>query len=311
MSSYKVLISCPLLQDTITEYAELFEERDVAYDVPEVAQQLTEDELLDIIDRYDGVLIGDDEMTESVIAAADRLQVISKWGIGTDNIDKTAAAEHGVTVHNTPGTLNEEVATVVIGYAVLLTRHLHSIDQAIRGGDWYSPRGVSLHDKTFGVIGVGDIGSTVARRAHGMGMTVLGTDVEPLPDDLVAETGIESCDLTTLLTEADLVSINCNLNEGTRELIGREELEHLGPEGYLINTARGEIVDQDALVTALQDGTIAGAALDVFETEPLPADHPLTELENVVLGSHNAQNTEEAVKRVTDLAIDNLLTELS
>lgn len=310
MTRYRVLISCPLLTETISEYDDRFAEYDISYTVADVEQQLTESELLDRIDEYDGVLIGDDEFTATVIRKADRLSVISKWGIGTDNIDKNAAAENGVTVHNTPSTLNDEVAMVVIGYTIMLTRRLHIIDREIRDGNWYKYRGTSLTGKTMGVVGVGDVGSTVCRKAAGLGMDVLGMDINPLPNDLYQETGIERVDLHELFKRSDVVSVNCALSEETRELIGRTELDLLGADGYIINTARGEIINQVELEAALRENRIAGAGLDVFETEPLNSDQPFTEFENVILGSHNAQNTTEAIQRVTDLAVDNLIAGL-
>jgi len=310
MSMYRVLISCPLIIDDINEYADEFAAHDIDYDVADVDQQLTEGELFEVIDRYDGVLAGDDEFTHDVIARAARLKVISKWGIGIDAIDTEAAEDYNVTVHNTPGAFNDEVADVVTGYAIMMTRELHRIDSAVREGDWACPRGVSLAGKTFGVIGVGDIGSTVARRAHSHGMDVLGYDIQPFPDDLIAETGIERVGQNELLDRADIVSLNCALTPETRGMVGEQELDRLGTDGYLINTARGELVDQEALVNALEANRIAGAALDVFEQEPLPADDPLTEFDSVILGSHNAQNTEGAVSRVNDLAVENLISGL-
>jgi D-3-phosphoglycerate dehydrogenase len=307
MSRYRVLVSCPLITDTIDDYAAAFEAYDIAYDVPGVDQQLTETELLDVIDRYDGVLAGDDEFTRAVIEAGDRLQIIAKWGIGTDAIDIEAAADNNVAVENTPSAFDDEVADVVIGYAIMLTRQLHEIDREVRTGEWVCPRGVSLASKTFGVIGVGNIGATVARRADALGMDVLGTDVKPLPEKLTDDIGTERVERNELLERSDVVSLNCVLTPATREMIGATELDLLGEGGYLINTARGELVDQPALVEALESGAIAGAALDVFTEEPLSADHRLTELDSVILGSHNAQNTEEAVLRVHDRAVDNLI----
>ncbi|WP_042665584.1 MULTISPECIES: phosphoglycerate dehydrogenase [unclassified Haloferax] len=308
--SQRVLISCPLILDSINDYADQFQSRDIVYDIADVDQQLTESELLEIIDKYDGVLAGDDEFTEQVISRAEKLKVISKWGIGIDGIDTEAAEEHGVEVYNTPGAFNDEVADVVVGYTIMLTRQLHQIDSAVQNGDWYCPRGTSLAGKTFGVIGVGDIGSTVAQRAHALGMEVLGSDIEPFPEELVKETGIKRVSKEELLTRSDVVSLNCALTEATRNMIGADELEQLGGNGYIINTARGQLIDQDALVKALREDTIAGAALDVFEEEPLSDSDPLTTFDSVVLGSHNAQNTTEAVNRVHDRAVENLITGL-
>lgn len=311
MNRYRVLISCPLITDSIDEYADRLAAHGIDYEVADVDQQLTAAELLDVIDRYDGILAGDDAFTREVIAAAPHLQVISKWGIGMDAIDTDAADEHGIAVYNTAGAFKDEVADVVLGYTIMLTRQLHSIDSAVRNGEWNCPRGTSLRGKTFGVIGVGDIGSTVARRAHAFGMDVLGTDVRPFPSELVEAMGIRRVDSAELLDRSDVVSLNCSLNEATQGMIGARELARLGEAGYLINTARGELIDEDALLEAIRDGTIAGAALDVFEREPLPEAHPLTALDSVILGSHNAQNTHEAVERVNERAIENLITGLT
>lgn len=307
MTRYRVLVSCPLIQDDVEQYDDLLTDHGIEYDVPPVEQQLGEDELLDVIDRYDGVIAGDDEFTARVFDRAERLKVVSKWGIGVDNVDLDAAADHGVTVTRTPGAFSDEVADVVIGYAIMLTRELHHVDRAVRDGEWACPTGVSLRGKTCGIVGVGDIGSAVAERAAALGMDVLGTDVEPIPAELTDRTGIEQVDRDELFERADLVSLNCALNEATRNMVTDRELALLGPDGYLINTARGEVVDQEALVTALRSGTIAGAALDVYVEEPLPANDPLTDLDNVILGTHNAQNTVEAVQAVHDRAVQNLI----
>jgi D-3-phosphoglycerate dehydrogenase len=310
MSTFRVLISCPVITDSIDDYDDQFAANDIEYDVADVDQQLSETELLDVIDEYDGVLAGDDEFTRRVVEEAPKLEVISKWGIGMDAIATDAAEEHGVAVYNTPGAFSDEVADVVMCYAIMLTRHLHHVDCAVRASDWYCPRGTSLVDKTFGVIGVGNIGSAVVGRAHAHGMDVLGNDIKPIPEQLISETGIEHVERNELLARSELVSLNCALTEETRGMIGAEELSLLGENGYLINTARGELIQQDVLVTALENGTIAGAALDVFEEEPLPNDDPLTDSESVILGSHNAQNTHEAVERVNDRAVENLISGL-
>jgi D-3-phosphoglycerate dehydrogenase len=307
MADYRVLVSCPLIQDAIYEYREIFSRHGIEIDVPEIDQQLSEDELLDVIDRYQGVIAGDDEFTGDVLRAATDLKVISKWGIGTDSIDEEAAEELGIAVYNTPGAFANEVADVVLGYSIMLTRELHLIDQAVREGSWACPRGVSLAGKTMGVIGIGSIGSEVVRRAHAVGMDVLGNDVVPIDEDLKQETGIEAASLHELLKRSDVVSLNCPLTEATESMIGTKQLEQIGQSGYLINTSRGDLVDQSDLIQALETRTIAGAALDVFEQEPLPSDSPLTEFDNVILGSHNAQNTENAVREVNDKAVDNLL----
>lgn len=304
---YRVLVSCPLILDDIYEFDDVLSANGIAYDVADVDQKLDESDLLEVLPDYDGILAGDDELSRTVIEACPKLKVIAKWGIGTDNIDFEAAADNGVEVFNTPGAFTDEVADVVIGYAMLLTRELHLIDRAVREGDWLCPRGTSLRGKTFGVVGVGNIGATVARRAAAHNMNVIGHDVEPMPEDLVEDIGIKAVRRNELFEQADIVSLNCALVPATRNMVGEAELGALGADGYLINTARGELVEQDTLVEALQSGTIAGAALDVFQQEPLSAESPLTDMDNVVLGSHNAQNTHEAVAAVNERAVQTLV----
>lgn len=311
MTDHRLLVSCPLIGDAMDQYADRLAANGIEYDVADVDQQLDKAALLDRLDGYDAILAGDDELTRTVLQDVDTLQVVVKWGIGTDNVDQEAAKTEGIAVYNTPDAFGAEVADVVVGYVVMLTRRLHRIDTAVRDGEWACPRGTSLAGKTLGVVGVGDIGAAVARRAHAHGMAVLGNDVEPLPAGLQEETGIEPVSKTELFERSDVVSLNCALTPATRDLVGAEELDALGPEGYLVNTARGELVVESALVEALESGTVAGAALDVFREEPLPEDHPLTTFDNVVLGSHNAQNTHEAVSRVNDRAIEKVIDGLS
>lgn len=307
----RVLVSCPLIRDSIDDYGDLFESHDIQYDVAEVDQQLTESELLDVIDRYDGVLAGDDEFTAEVFERADRLRVVSKWGVGTDSIDQDAARRHGVTVHNTPGAFANEVATVVVGYTIMLARRLHEIDAEVREGNWHCPRGRTLDGRTFGVVGVGSIGSEVARKASALGMDVLGYDVASIDPALVEETGIEQVEFADLCERSDVVSLNCALTPETAGIIDESALRKIGPDGYLVNTARGELVESGVVAEAIDDGYLGGAALDVLPEEPLPPTHPLTRCENVILGSHNAQNTTRAVETVNDRAIENLIQELT
>ena len=310
-ADYRVLVSCPLVLDAADDYADVFDEHGIDYDVADVDQQLDEAELLDLLPDYDGILAGDDELSARVIEASPRLKAIAKWGIGTDDIDFGAAEANGVAVSNTPGAFADEVADVVIGYAIMLTRELHHVDREVRAGNWYCPRGVSLAGRTFGIVGVGSIGSAVARRAAALGMDVLGHDVEPVPEALREETGIEPVGREALFERSDLVSLNCALNDATAGMVDADALDRLGPEGYLVNTSRGGLVVQDDLVAALEEDRLAGAALDVFETEPLPPESPLTGMENAILGSHNAQNTAEAVARVHDRAVANLVEDLT
>ena len=303
----RVLITCPQLQDTFHRYSDMFQQREIDVQLPPVVQSLSEAELLAIIDRFDGVIAGDDEFTGPVLEKAQRLKILSKWGVGIDGIDLDAANRLGIPVTNTPHVFDDEVADVVMGYLILLTRQLHKLDQSVSTGNWKKIQGSSLRGKTLGVIGVGGIGQAVVRRAVVMGMAVLGEDIVPAPDSFVIKTGLRMVTRDELIQESDFISLNCNLTAANRHLLGSRELNLMKNGVYVINTARGALIDEDALSQALLEGKVAGAALDVFESEPLPSRSPLRKFDNCIFGTHNSSNTVEAVLRVNEMAIQNLL----
>jgi D-3-phosphoglycerate dehydrogenase len=308
--SKRALISCPHLQRELPKFAETFRKRDIEVEAPPVQQQLSEDYLLANIERFEGVVAGDDPFTASVLRRARRLRVIAKWGVGMDNIDRDAAAALGISVVNTPGQLAGEVADVVIGYILMLARQLGRIDARVRAGEWAQIRGVSLGGKTLGIVGLGAAGRAVAKRARAMDMDVIACDPYVSREDAAAA-GVGLVALGELLSACDFLSLNCNLTDENHHLIGREQLARMRPGAYLVNTSRGPLVDEAALAEALASNRLAGAALDVFETEPLPASSPLRRLENVILGAHNCSNTAEAVARINEMAVSNLLAGLT
>ncbi|HEY8170110.1 MAG TPA: phosphoglycerate dehydrogenase [Candidatus Limnocylindria bacterium] len=302
-----VIISCVQLQNTLAEHRGRLDERQARLIVPPVEQQLTEAELLELIPGVDGIVAGDDHLTRAVMERADRLRIVSKWGVGTDAIDLVAAAELGIRVTNTPGMFGDEVADVVIGYLVMLARQLHTTDRAVRAGEWAKPEGVSLAGRTIGVIGLGHIGQAVARRALAMGMRVVGHEVDEVNRASATQLGVEVIGLESLLTDADVISLNSPLTPQTRHLINADSLGRMKRGAWIINTARGGLIDESALAAALGAGQVGAAALDVFEVEPLPPESPLRRFEQVILGSHNGSNTIEAGRRTSERAIDNLI----
>lgn len=275
-----------------------------------VKQLLTEQELLPIIGQFDGVIAGDDQFTERVLRAGlPRLKVISKWGVGLDSIDLEAAERLGIRVYSSPGAFGEAVAEVAIGFMLMLSRKLRLVDREVRKGNWPKPEGEGLRGKMLGIVGFGSIGRETATRALAFGMEVLTTDIrmaemEPVP-------GVRFASFDEALARADYLCLSCNLTPENRGMIGERELARMKPTAYLVNVARGELVDEAALVRALRNNAIAGASLDVYETEPLPAGHPFTRMENVVLGSHNANNMREANEHVNKNTIRNLIEGLA
>lgn len=273
-----------------------------------VHERLEEADILKYAGQFDGAICGDDRYTARALeACAPRLKVISKWGTGIDSIDRDAATRLGIAVRNTPNAFTLPVADTVLGYILAFARRQPWMDRAMKAGRWEKLMGRSLSECTLGVVGVGTIGKAVIRRARAFGMKLLGNDIIEIDHVFLAETGVEMATLDDLLARADFVSLNCDLNPTSRHLMNTRTLALMKPTGVLINTARGPIVDEPALVAALQSGQIGGAALDVYEAEPLPADSPLMKMEHVMLAPHNANSSPAAWERVHANTIRNLL----
>jgi|SRR5436190_15088683 len=308
--NWKVLISAPYMQPIIERYRPMFEANGVELLVPPVNERFEEEDLLLWIGEIDGVICGDDRFTERVMQAAPKLKVISKWGTGIDSIDKEAATRLGIAVRNTPNAFSEPVADSVLGYILSFARNLPAMDHAMKQGVWNKIPGRALRECTLGIIGVGNVGTAVVRRAIGFGMPILGNDIKEIPTTFQEVTGIQMVSKEDLLREADFVSLNCDLNPSSYHLISEEEFAIMKPGAVLINTSRGPVVDELALVEALQEGKIAGAALDVFEEEPLPMDSPLRQMCNVMLAPHNSNSSPGAWEHVHQNTSANLLFEL-
>ena len=308
--TWRVLISAPRFLSVLEEFRSRLEAADIEIVTVPVRQRLSEAELLVVVETIDGAICGDDEFTKKVLRAAPRLKVISKWGTGIDSIDTDAAARLGIRVCNTPNAFTDAVADTTLGYVLSFARGLLWMDREVRSGLWIKPDLISLRECTLGVVGVGNIGKAVVRRARAFEARVVGTDPVAVNASFVAETDIVMMPLNQLLRESDFVSLHCDLNPTSFHLIGRAELNAMKSSAYLINTARGPIIDEAALIDALRDKQIAGAALDVFELEPLPLDSPLREFPNCLFATHNANSSPEAHRRVHESTVENLLNGL-
>ncbi|AXI47998.1 hypothetical protein C1J03_19530 [Sulfitobacter sp. SK012] len=277
--------------------------KDMGYDPiwPDVTQFMDEAQCLSLVGDIDGWLAGDDAVTRRVLeAAAPRLKGIAKWGTGTDSIDHAAAADLGVPVMNSPGAFADAVAEVAFGMILMVTRQLAQTDRAIRAGGWPKPRGIELRGATLGMIGLGAIGGRIAGLGRAFGMNVIHHDP-------FKEGSIEPLDLAA---QADIICLACALTDQNRNLINAAFLDAMKDTAILANMARGPLVDEAALIAALQSGSIAGAALDVFEVEPLAADNPLKKMDNVALSSHNANNGVRAVEAVHANTLKNIASVL-
>lgn len=305
---YTVLLTAPYMIPFVDRFRPVFEIYDLELIVPDVRERMEEADLLRYAGRFDGAICGDDRYTERVIqACAPRLRVISKWGTGVDSIDAVACSRYGIKLCRTLDAFTLPVADTVLGYILAFARRLPWMDREMKGGKWQKIPGKSLSEYTLGVIGVGNIGKAVTRRARGFGMTILGTDIVPIDPAFSTETGIEMTSLEKLLASSDFISVNCDLNPTSYHLINHDTLAWVKPGAVLINTARGPIVDEGALVEALQAERLAGAALDVFEHEPLPLDSPLLKMDNVLLAPHNSNSSPAAWERVHWNTIRNLM----
>ncbi len=303
-----VLFTAPYMIPFLDRFRPVFAKHGIDLIVPEVRERMEEPDLLKYAGQFDGAICGDDHYTARVLeACAPRLKVISKWGTGIDSIDSAAASRLDIKVGRTPNAFTTPVADTVLGYLLAFVRRLPQMDAAMKRGEWEKIPGKALSECTLGVIGVGTIGKTVTRRARAFGMKVLGTDIIEIDHVFITESGIEMTSLSSLLSESDFISVNCDLNPTSQHLINSITLLKMKPTAVVINTARGPIVDEPALIAALQSGQIAGAALDVFEFEPLPHDSPLLKMDNVMLAPHNANSSPAAWERVHWNTIQNLL----
>lgn len=309
MSAPLVLVTCRQMQVELPRHRERIEKLGFDVIAPELGgrQQFTASDLLEFSPRLVGIIAGDDDLSREFFAGSALLKAVIRWGIGMDSVDHEAAREHGVIVRNTPGVFGLEVADSAFGYILNLVRGYVEVDTAVRRGEWPKVEGVTLAGAKLGVVGFGVIGREIAKRGKGFGMEVVAFDpfVESAPE------GVSMVDLDTLMSTSRFIVLACPLTPDTHHLIDADRLALVRPDAYLVNVARGPVVRELDLIEALKSGQLAGAALDVFEIEPLPMESQLRGLPNVVLGAHNASNTREGVVRASDAAVDFLIEELS
>lgn len=306
-----ILMSAPYMIPFMDRFSPVFERHGLEVIVAPVRERLEEDQILALAGEFDGAVCGDDHYTAHVLeASAPRLKVISKWGTGINSIDQAACARLGIQIHRTPNAFTLPVADTVMGYLLAFARRLPWMDRDMKAGKWDKLPSRSLSECTLGVVGLGDCGKAVLRRAHAFGMKLLGNDIIEIAPDFIRENGIEMTSLDDLLNHADFISLNTDLNPTSYHLINTRTLAQMKPTAVLVNTSRGPVVEEPALIAALQNKQIAGAALDVFEYEPLPADSPLKGMDNVLLAPHNANSSPAAWERVHWNTIRNLVTGL-
>lgn len=294
MAQFDILVADAIALDALTPLSS-----DPRFNLT-VKTGLKGDELRDAIAAADAVLVRSaTKITRDSLSRAQRLKVIGRAGVGVDTIDVDAATEKRIPVLTAPAGNTVSAAELTMALLLALARRVPAADRSMRAGEWdrKSFNGVELYGKTLGLVGAGRIGGEVAVRARAFGMRVLVFDPFLNPDRATA-LGVETAELDDLLAKADVLSVHVPLTDETHGLIGEAQLAKLKPSAFVLNVARGGVVDEDALLRALQNKTIAGAALDVYSQEPLPADHPFRSLSNVVLTPHLGASTAEAQQNV-------------
>ncbi|OGO28927.1 MAG: hypothetical protein A2Z16_04970 [Chloroflexi bacterium RBG_16_54_18] len=306
-----ILVTAPYMIPIIDRFRTLSDRYGLELLVASVQERLEEQELLQYAGKFDGTLCGDDRYSARVLdACAPRLKVISKWGTGIDSIDHAAAESMGIQVFRTPGAFTEPVADTTLGYMLAFARRQPWLDRAMKAGVWDKIPGVSLGECTLGVIGVGTIGKAVIQRSRAFNMRILGTDIVEIDPLFITSNSVIMTSLVELLAASDFVSLHCDLNPTSFQLINQRTLGLMRPTAVLINTARGPLINEPDLVDALLKHQIAGAALDVFESEPLPETSKLRHFDKVMLSPHNANSSPIAWERVHTNTIHNLLVGL-
>ena len=300
--SLKVLVTCPPMLRQIDSFRKVFADLDIEITTPDVVQVLTVEQLLQLVPQHDGWIIGDDPATAEVFEAgvAGKLRAAVKWGIGVDNVDFSACERLGIPITNTPGMFGAEVADLAMCYVLGLARDAFLIDREIRQGGWPKPAGISTSGKTMGIIGLGDIGRSIAKRAQAHDMAIIGWDpyAKDIPDYIALQeqwpANVECCDFLVFA---------CALTEATHHLFDETILGLVKKGVRLVNVSRGPLISETALLKGLADKTIKSAALDVLEVEPLSPNNQILNYPQCILGSHNGSNTIDAVIRASQQAI--------
>lgn len=330
----RILLTCPPMINRIKEYETILREKGFEITIPEFKQVMTEYSLCRIIADYDGWIIGDDPATRKVFETghAGKLNACIKWGVGTDNVDFDACKSLNIPITNIPQVFGEEVSDIAIGYLLCLTRRLHIINDGHRTGEWLKPLGETLVGKKLCLIGFGDIGRCIARKLLAFKLDIWISDpafsksldrdnnnriihdlkygnINISNRELDREYGLcKFANINECLEECDYVICCCPLNKHTFHLVRRENILLCKKGVKIVNVGRGPVIKEDDICELLDSGHIDSVGFDVFETEPLILDNPLTKYKQNILGSHNGSNTTEAVDKVSKIAIDTLHT---
>ena len=306
----KILLSAPYMLIDTDRFKGFFAEHNLDVTYANVVERMGEDELFDIIASYDGSICGDDPYTRRVLSKACNLKVISKWGTGIDSIDLQAAKEFGIKVCNTPNAFSHPVADTVLAYILAFARNVVSTTASMKNGIWSKTPCFALSERTLGIIGLGNIGTQVARRASAFGMNIIANDIKPIQPILLEQYGVEMVTKHDIYSNSDFISVHCDLNESSYHVLDYDAFDAMKKKPYIINTARGGHIKHEALLFALENGLIGGVGLDVFAIEPIPQNDPLLGFDNVLLAPHNSNSSPKYWNLVHENTLRSLIENL-
>lgn len=287
----KILISAPYMHREREKIEVMLKDYPFEVDWMPVEERLEEADLLPIIEKYDGILCGDDRITEKVIDVAVNLKAIVKWGTGIDSINKAYADTKGIKVCRTPNAFTEPVSDSVLGLMLAEVRGLFRNDSVFKGGEWDKPQGHTLREKTIGIIGFGDIGKAVARKLIPFGPRVLVNDIVEIDEQLAKEYNVTIATKDEIYEQCDIISLNTDLNPTSEFLLNKETFAKMRKRPYVINAARGPLIKEADLIEALESGIISGVGIDVYEFEPVAKENPLRGMHNVIASCHNTNSS--------------------
>jgi D-3-phosphoglycerate dehydrogenase / 2-oxoglutarate reductase len=301
----KILVTAPYLQKEWDQYQDQLFEYEV--DIYWLEERMSEKDLLACIHKYDGIICGDDPITKDVINKSKKLKVISKWGTGINSIDVKYAEAKGIKVCRTPNAFTIPVSESTLGLMLNLVRKIKVSDNLMTKGKWFKPYGTTLNECAVGIVGFGNIGQEVAKKLSVFGCEhIFINDIKDYNEkelDLIAQYNLEPLTLKELLNRSDIVTLHCDLNETSWQIATDNFFNEMKTGSYFINTARGGLVKEIALIKAIEQGILVGVGLDVFEEEPLAKDSPLRKYENCILSSHNTNNSPRRWKFVQENTI--------
>lgn len=303
----KVLIVTPKFVESLCldKMVARLKEKDYELKIKVYEKPLSEEELIPLVEDVDGYISGLEQLTKKVLYSAKKLKIIAQFGVGTDNIDIDAANKKGIIVSNAKGANSYSVAESTIALMLCLIRDIPNVNNSTKAGNWNKGMWHELKGKKLGIIGLGNVGKSLAKLANCFNMQIFAYDIIKC-ENFANKHNVNYVDLDYLIKYTDFVSLHVPLKEDTENMIAQKELNMMKPTAFLLNLARGGIVDEEALYNALKNKKIAGAALDVFKNEG-PGNNPLFELDNVIAIPHVASNTFESVESVGDMAVENII----